>query len=31
MLGMGEDSWLKDGRKIVGRHLVDIGLGGKDS
>jgi hypothetical protein len=30
MLGMGEDAWLKDGREVVGRHLVDIRLGGKD-
>jgi hypothetical protein len=29
VLGMGQDARLKDGGKIVGGHLVDIGLGSK--
>jgi hypothetical protein len=30
MLGMGKNARLKDGREVVGRHLVDIRLGGED-
>jgi len=30
VLGMRKEPWLENGSKIRSRHLIDIGLGGKD-